>query len=110
MHTTEQYIEMILLYGQCNRIGREVAKQNAIKFPNDSHPSTNTIFNVVKRLRETGSVEKHSGPGSSNMHASEEEILGYALVYPQYSVRDISVGVCISRDSVAAQIPKYGTF
>ncbi|GBL93774.1 hypothetical protein AVEN_166806-1 [Araneus ventricosus] len=79
---------MILLYGQYNRIGPEAARQYVIKFPNDSHPSTNAIFNAVKRLRETGSVEKRPRSGSSNMHVSDEEILGYVLVYPLSSVRE----------------------
>lgn len=54
MYTTEQYVEMILLYGQCNRNGREAARPYPIKFTNDSHPDTKTILNDVKRLRETG--------------------------------------------------------
>jgi hypothetical protein len=100
MYTTEQYVEMILLFGQCKRNVREAARQYAIKFPNDIHPSTNAISNVVKRFRETGSVVKRPQFKSSKMPICDEEVLGYALAYPQSSVRDISEASGCSKSHV----------
>lgn len=110
MYSNKQYAEMVLLYGQCNRNGREAARQYAIRFPNDKHPSPGVILNVVKRLRETGSVMKHSRPRNLNTHVSKEEILGYALAHPQSSVRNISQACGSSKSYVWKVLNLYGAY
>ena len=56
MFNNDQYTEMVLLYGECHRNKQEAARQYALKFPNENHPSASTALKVVNYLRETSSV------------------------------------------------------
>ena len=53
----DDVFKMVLFYGECHRNKREAARQYALKFPNENHPSASTVLRVVNRLRETGSVQ-----------------------------------------------------
>ncbi|GFV99987.1 DUF4817 domain-containing protein [Trichonephila clavipes] len=58
MYPNEEYCEMVLLYGQCNRNKWEVARLYAIKFPSRRHPSYCTIASSIQRLYKTGSCHR----------------------------------------------------
>lgn len=111
MYSNDQYCEMVLLYGQCSRNKRVAAKQYALNFPGQKHPSGNTIVSAVKRLKETGSFKKRFPTNrftDSTLLIPDEDILGYALAYPQCSVRDISKACGCSKSCIWRVLNKYG--
>lgn len=113
MFNTNEYTEMVLLYGEFHRNKREAAKQYAIKFPNANHPSASTISNVVTRLRETGSVLNRKRSRSImdlTKHVHVEDVLGYALAHPQSSVRSISEACGYSKSQVWNILNTYGAY
>ena len=93
MHTDDEYCEMVLLYGQCNRNKREVARLYAIKFHSRRHPSSWTIVRAVQCLYKTGIYHKRiplSRATLSSLRIPVNDVVGYALAHPESSVRDIS--------------------
>ncbi|GFX01573.1 DUF4817 domain-containing protein [Trichonephila clavipes] len=112
MYTNEEYCEMVLLYGQCNRNKREAARLNAIKFPSHRHPSYCAIASVVQRLYKTGSCHRRI-PLSRATHLQRipiEDVLGYALAHPESSVRDISKACSFSKSTVWNILHTYGAY
>ncbi|GFW84317.1 DUF4817 domain-containing protein [Trichonephila clavipes] len=78
MYAYEEYCEMILLYGQCNRNKREAARLYAIKFPSRRHPSYCTIAGAVQRLYKTGSCHRRiplSPATPSSLQIPAEDVL-----------------------------------
>lgn len=92
-YTNEQYCEIVIIYGECQRNAREAARQYAQRFPTSPLPAHSTILNIVRRLRETGSVNPRSRSGrprGGRFEVTPEAILGYALANPQLSTLEIS--------------------
>ncbi|GFV72206.1 DUF4817 domain-containing protein [Trichonephila clavipes] len=58
MYTKEEYCEMVLLYGQCNRSKLEAARLYAVKFSSRRYPSYCTIARAVQRLYKAGSCQR----------------------------------------------------
>ncbi|GFW72842.1 DUF4817 domain-containing protein [Trichonephila clavipes] len=103
MYTNEEYCEMVLLYGQCNRNKREAARLYAIKLPSRRHPSYCAIARAVQRLYKTGSCHGRiplSRATPSSLRIPAEDVLGYALAHPESSVRDISKACSYSKSTV----------
>ncbi|GFW67235.1 DUF4817 domain-containing protein [Trichonephila clavipes] len=103
MYTNEEYYEMVLLYGQCNRNKREVARRYAINFPSRKHPSYCTIDHAVQRLYKTGVCHRRiplSRATPLSLRIPSEDVLGYALAYPESSVQDISKACSYSKSTV----------
>lgn len=113
MFTTNEFCEMVLLYGKCNRNKREAARQYAIKFPGARHPSENTIVRAVKRLRKTGSIKNYypsDRVAASSLHIHDDEVLGYAFAQPESSVRDISKACSYSKSQVWRILNRHGAY
>lgn len=113
MYTNEEYCEMVLLYGECNRNKRETERLYASKFPNRRHPSYSTIERAVKRLRETGSCHSRirlSRATPPNWQIPAEDVLGYALAHPEKSVRDISKACSYSKSTVWNILHTHGAY
>ncbi|GFU22849.1 DUF4817 domain-containing protein [Trichonephila clavipes] len=103
MYTNQEYCEMVLLYGKCNRNKREAARLHAIKFPSRKHPSYCTIDRAVQRLYKIGSCHRYiplSRATPSSLQIPSEDVLGYALAYPESSVRDIIKACFYSKSTV----------
>ena len=78
--TNEEYCEMELLYGQCNRNKREAARLYDIKFPSQKHPSYCIIAHAVQRLYEIGSCHRlillpRVAPSSMNANSRGKALL-----------------------------------
>jgi hypothetical protein len=54
--SNEGYLEMELLYGQCDRNAAAAAREYAIRFPDRRHPDNHVILKLLRRIRKTGSV------------------------------------------------------
>ncbi|GFV26844.1 DUF4817 domain-containing protein [Trichonephila clavipes] len=102
MYTNEDYCEMDLWYGQCNRNKREVTRLYAIKFPSRRHASYCTIASVVQRLYKTRGCHRRT-PLSRATHLQRipaEDVLGCALAHPESSARDISKACSYSKSTL----------
>ncbi|GFX39257.1 DUF4817 domain-containing protein [Trichonephila clavipes] len=103
MYANKKYCGMVLLFGQCNRNKREVARLYAFKFSSRRHPSYCTIARAVQRLYKTGSCHRciplpRAAPSSFWIPA--EDVLEYSLAHPESSVRDISKARSYSESTV----------
>jgi hypothetical protein len=57
MYTAVEYIEMIVICGECGGNARETARVYRERFPNrNRHPDHKTILHAIARGRETGQV------------------------------------------------------
>ncbi|GFU56681.1 uncharacterized protein TNCV_4129291 [Trichonephila clavipes] len=104
---------MVLLYGKCHRNKREAARLYAIEFPSRKHPSYYTIDRAVQRLYKTGSCHRLiplSLATPSSLRIPSEDVLGYALAYPESSVRDISKACSYSKSTVWNILHTYGAY
>ncbi|GFT16501.1 DUF4817 domain-containing protein [Trichonephila clavipes] len=111
-YTNDEYCEMVLLYGQCNRNKREAARLYAIKFHSRRHPSYCTMAGTVQRLYKTGSCRRRiplSRATPSSLRIPAEDVLGYALAHTESSVRDISKACSYSK-SVWNILHTYGAY
>jgi hypothetical protein len=43
MFTSSEYLDMLVLFGQCDESATVAAQEYAVRFPNREHPSRNTI-------------------------------------------------------------------
>ncbi|GFX65115.1 DUF4817 domain-containing protein [Trichonephila clavipes] len=110
MYTNEEYCDMVLLYGQCNRNKRGVARLYAIKFPGRRHPSHCTIARAVQRLYKTGNCHRRiplSRATPSSLRIPADDVLGYTLAHPESSVRNISKACSYSKSAVWNTLDTY---
>jgi hypothetical protein len=57
MCTAAEYIEIIVIYEECERNAREAARIYSERFPNNNrHPDHKTILHAIARGRETEQV------------------------------------------------------
>jgi hypothetical protein len=54
--TCTDYLEMIIIFGECGRKAREAAKVFSDRFPNRYHPDQKVIPRAMARTQETGQV------------------------------------------------------
>lgn len=102
---------MVILYGQCGRNARDAARQYAVRFPAGPHPTTVTIRNVVRRLRETGCFNgrpRSGRPGHFGQHVQPEDVVAYVLDNPRCSTRGVSSACGLSSSRVCDILHQAG--
>ncbi|CAG4981412.1 unnamed protein product [Colias eurytheme] len=75
IYTASEYVDMILLYGECQYNTRQTVKTYAERYPKRNCPSTTTIMSVIQRLRENGPIIPKLGSylSTSSSKLSKEE-------------------------------------
>jgi hypothetical protein len=86
--TDEEFCEMVIIYGECNRNACQAARLFAQRHPQARHPTEATIRRVVLRLRQTGSTRQCKRTGRPGRN--DEDILAYFCAYPHSSTRQVS--------------------
>lgn len=103
-YTYEEQVDMVLVYGQCQCNGRESVRAYREKFPNRRVPNHQTFGNIVRRLRETGSLKpKHSDRGRQRTRLTvelEERILERVEEDPKISTRRLGHQLEVSKDVI----------
>lgn len=56
-YTTAEKVDMILVYGQCNKNALEASREYARQFPDRIAPSVSTYQRLVRAFTATGSVD-----------------------------------------------------
>ena len=44
--TNQEYSDMLIVYGACNMVGRRIAEEYCLRFPNRRHPDAGTFTHV----------------------------------------------------------------
>ncbi|GFX35927.1 DUF4817 domain-containing protein [Trichonephila clavipes] len=107
MYTKEEYCEMVLLYGKCNRSKREAARLYALKFPSRRHASSCTIARGVHHLYKTGSCHRRiplSRATSSSLRIPAED----GLEDMPWPILKVVSGILAGL--VPTQNRRYGTY
>jgi hypothetical protein len=56
MYSATDYVEMLLIYGECGRNARAAARIYAQRFPNTNHTNHKVILSAIARTIETGHI------------------------------------------------------
>jgi hypothetical protein len=94
MYSAADYVEMLIIFGECGRNAREAERILSDSFPDRPSPDHKTILRVLARAQETGKVlpnrnEIGGGARTAWTLANEEAILNIVeeqtLSFPLYS-------------------------
>jgi AraC-like DNA-binding protein len=105
MYSAADYVEMLIIFGECGRNAREAARIFSDRFPDRPSPDHKTILRVLARAQETRKVlpnrnEIAGGARTARTLANEEAILNIVEEDGTKSIREIAQEVDISSRSV----------
>lgn len=105
MYSAAEYLEMIIIFGECGRNATEAARVYAERFPDRTHPDNKVILRAIARTQETGQVlpnRKECGgpPMTARTVETEEAILDAIEEDGTRSLSEIARQVGISRSSI----------
>jgi hypothetical protein len=109
-YSDEEYLDMVLLYGECNQNATAAAEEYAARFPHRRRPNPHVILRLISRARHTGSLNLTlkgvvGAPRTARVHAVEEAVLEAVKQDPRRNVQVISQ-MCGSSKSTTHQIIK----
>lgn len=104
-YTSAELTDMLLIYGEARRNGREAVRIYQDRFPQRLSPSKNIFEHVYRRLRETGTLKPFKANSGRRRYRRtvqvEEEVLNTLDRNPSTSTRIVSNEMGnISRSSV----------
>lgn len=109
--STQEYTDMVIMYGVAGESARAAARLYAERFPKrERHPDSNVILRCIHRLRETGSVlpnRHHVGARMQVGVNNEEKILRAFENNPNNSVRRVAHELGLSRYVVHRTLRDY---
>ena len=109
--STNEYYEMVLIYGECGRQVRAAQRLYRQRFPGGPHPSNQAIEKTMKWFRETGSVTHKScigRPRRVGQLVQLEDVLVYALAHLQSSKREISEHCGLTKSRIRTILNEVG--
>jgi hypothetical protein len=56
VYSAVDYVEMLIIYGECGRNAREGTMVYAQRFPNRNYPDNKMILSIIARRVETGQI------------------------------------------------------
>lgn len=107
-YSASEYIDMLLIYGECRKNAREAAREYAARYPNRRHPERKLFSAIERRGRETGSVvpeQRREGPAQHAIQ-EEERVLENVLENPRTSIRRSALELGVSRSTVHRVLKK----
>ena len=111
-YSSEEYIDMVIMYGEAGRNAALAARFYAEEFPDrERHPCPQVILRCVQRCRETGSVLLSRRDRGERMQVrvdDEERILRAFEENPGKSVRRIARALGLSRYVVHRTLRRNG--
>lgn len=102
MYPFEEQVDMLLIYGECQKNSVRAKNLYAERYPHRSQPSRQTFKNVCDKLRQTGSLGVRKSERQKQVINEEMEISVLASVSrnPHISSRQIERESGISRRSI----------
>jgi transposase len=108
-YSLEERVELIFLYARCTNY-QETANAFANAFPNSPKPSSSTVMRLIKKFRNTGSVNNAPKSGRPNLATGDDkttDVLARVHAEPiGNSTRRISDEAGISKTSVLRILKK----
>ena len=104
--TSQEYADMLLMYGKCDQKSLAAQKEYESKFPSRRRPHKDVFTNLYARVSQTGSVftrikERGVSSVSDQEHAlREEEVVRLVEGNPRISIRDLSHRTGIPRTEI----------
>ncbi|XP_022163805.1 uncharacterized protein LOC111029199 [Myzus persicae] len=99
-------VQLLLIYGKCNRNAREATRMYAQQYPDRYHPNRTYVQKHEKSLIETGSFNRTNVVQQQprvNQHVNEvieNQVLAYVHLNPRSSVRHVGHEVGIPKTLV----------
>ncbi|XP_022170290.1 uncharacterized protein LOC111033711 isoform X1 [Myzus persicae] len=95
MLNNSEKVDMILIYGECNKHCREAARVYANRYPERYHPPHNFFLRLVNNLRTYGtfSIRDAQRQPLRNMEPNddqENEVIAYIQLNPHSSLRHVA--------------------
>lgn len=112
MNNSEK-VDMLLIFGECNRNSRQAAELYAQRYPERYQPAHNYVLRIVESLRNKGSlpgVRHRERPGNVNNEETEIRVLGSFRVNPRSSIRCVAQEVGVSVGVVHKIMKKHKMF
>ncbi|KAJ3662182.1 hypothetical protein Zmor_006538 [Zophobas morio] len=92
--SNEEYLEMMLIYGECNRNAAAAVREYTGRFPNRRHPHQHVFHRLLHRAREEGSFQPsrkgRAGAPRNVRVGAEEQVLENMEADPRRSVRCVA--------------------
>ncbi|XP_066141312.1 uncharacterized protein [Euwallacea fornicatus] len=103
-YTYNEQVDMLLVYGFCNKNGRESVRVYHEKFPNRRTPNHQTFANIERRLRENGSFQPKRIDGgrirTTRTTGNEEAILNRVEEDPRISTRRLQDNLAVPKSTI----------
>ena len=111
-YTNSEKVDMLLVYGLCERNARAAARLYAERYPHRRHPDHKAILNLENNLREFGMLQKDKKiPNLRNKTATDNDhaaaVLAYVHLQPHTSLSNIAAQCDISVASVWRILKKH---
>lgn len=103
LFTYDEYVDMILIYGECQKNGRRSQNLYRERYPNRETPSFRTFQKVEAKLRSGFFPSgKQQTPRRNTVQTEENiiHILAYIQVYPHVSTRFLAQELDIGKSTV----------
>ena len=106
MMNNSERVQLLLIYGKCNRNAREATRMYAQQYPDRYHPNRTYVQKLEKSLIETGSFNRTNAVQQQprvNQHFNEvieNQVLAYVHLNPRSSVRHVGHEVGIPKTLV----------
>lgn len=108
--TNEDYLNLILLHGECNKVVDRTIRLFIERFPDRPRPTRDTINRTMTNLRNVGSFVKktiHREKSVVEDENNEITVLAYFCVNPQNSLKDAEIDLGLSQSSVWRILKKH---
>lgn len=108
VYTTEERIEIVMIYGSENSSARRTAAVFNNRHPN-KHVSHKYVIELTSKFRQTGSVvnKKRDNIVKVLDDAAQTEVLALITLDPKQSIRKLSGATGLSRSSVHTVLKKH---
>lgn len=104
MYTVQEYVDMLLILGECQGSYRAAAVTYVERYPNRQHPHKNVFQRLEHRVRETGRMdhfrEVPGRPRTARTPGVEEAVLAVVEDNPNESIRGIARNLNLTSSTV----------
>lgn len=101
-YTNNEYVDMLLMLGECRHDATEAATAYAVRYPRRRAPAAITFLRAEQRLRETGSLVMRRSNRRRPARSEETEVFVLAALHhdPHVSLRAVAAVAGVSLTSV----------
>ena len=97
-YTVWEYLDMLLIYGECGQRARAAARMFHQRFPH-LRPTHNVILDTVRRIEQSGRIRPTPPAGRHRIatdEATSAAVLAFVALHPHTSTRHVAIHAAIS--------------